>query len=44
MGFRPASLLPASLAGPMVALDRATRALAPLTALRAVLVWVRAGP
>jgi SAM-dependent methyltransferase len=44
LGFRPASLLPASLARPMAALDRATRALAPLTALRAVLVWVKAAP
>jgi len=44
LGFRPASLLPASLAGPMAALDRATRALAPLTALRAVLVWDKAAP
>lgn len=44
LGFRPASLLPASLAGPMTALDRATRALAPLTALRALLVWEKAAP
>ncbi len=42
LGFRPASLLPAPLAGPMAALDRATRWLAPLTALRAVLVWENA--
>jgi SAM-dependent methyltransferase len=42
LGFRPASLLPASLAGPMAALDRATRVLAPLTALRALLFWNRA--
>jgi SAM-dependent methyltransferase len=44
LGFRPRSLLPASLAGPMAALDRATRSLAPLTALRAVLVWDKAAP
>jgi SAM-dependent methyltransferase len=42
LGFRPLSLLPSFLAGPMSALDRATRALAPLTALRAVLVWEKA--
>jgi SAM-dependent methyltransferase len=42
LGFRPLSLLPASLAGPMAALDRATRGVAPLTALRAVLVWDKA--
>ena len=39
LGFRPASLLPAPLAGPLVALDRASRPLAPLTALRALLTW-----
>ena len=44
LGFRPASLLPASLAEPMVALDRATRTLAPFTAMRAVLVWDKAAP
>ena len=44
LGFRPASLLPASLTGPVAALDRATRWLAPLTALRAVIVWEKAGP
>ncbi len=42
LGFRPGSLLPSFLAGPMCALDRATRALAPLTALRAILVWEKA--
>jgi SAM-dependent methyltransferase len=44
LGFRPASLLPAPLAGPMAALDRATRWLAPLTALRALIVWEKAAP
>lgn len=42
LGFRPGSLLPVSLVGPMAALDRATRGLAPLTALRALLVWEKA--
>ena len=39
LGFRPASLLPAGCAPALVAADRATRPLAPLTALRAVLTW-----
>jgi SAM-dependent methyltransferase len=39
LGFRPASLLPVSLAGPTAALDRLTRPLAPLAALRAELLW-----
>jgi SAM-dependent methyltransferase len=43
LGFRPASLLPAGLVAPMMAADRSTAALAPLTALRAVLSWER-GP
>jgi SAM-dependent methyltransferase len=42
LGFRPASLLPARLTAPAMALDRATSPLAPLTALRAVLSWERA--
>jgi SAM-dependent methyltransferase len=42
LGFRPASLLPARLAGPMRALDRATRPLAAFTALRALVTWSRA--
>jgi SAM-dependent methyltransferase len=42
LGFRPASLLPAPLAGPLLALDRASRPLAPLTALRALLTWEKA--
>jgi SAM-dependent methyltransferase len=42
LGFRPASLLPARLTAPAMALDRATSFLAPLTALRAVLSWERA--
>ena len=39
LGFRPASLLPAGAAPALVAADRATQPLAPLTALRAVLTW-----
>jgi hypothetical protein len=39
LGFRPASLLPARAAPALVAADRATQPLAPLTALRAVLTW-----
>jgi len=42
LGFRPASLLPAGLAAPAMALDRAASPLAPFTALRAVLTWERA--
>ncbi len=42
LGFRPASLLPAPLVGPLLALDRRTVPLAPLTALRALLVWDKA--
>ena len=42
LGFRPRSLLPARLAGKVMALDRATRPLAPLTALRALLTWEKA--
>jgi SAM-dependent methyltransferase len=42
LGFRPASLLPAPLAGPLLALDRASRPLAPLAALRALLTWEKA--
>jgi len=39
LGFRPASLLPEGSAPALIAADRATRPLAPLTALRAVLTW-----
>lgn len=39
LGFRPGSLLPGPLVTPLLALDRAARPLAPLTALRAVLTW-----
>ena len=39
LGFRQASLLPIGLAGAVQRIDRLTRALAPLTALRAFLVW-----
>jgi hypothetical protein len=39
LGFRERSLLPPGLTGPLLALDRWTRPLAPLTALRALLVW-----
>jgi SAM-dependent methyltransferase len=42
LGFRPASLLPAPLAGPLLALDRASRPLAPVAALRALLTWEKA--
>ena len=42
LGFRPVSLLPVPLAGPLMAFDRATRPLAPLTALRALLTWEKA--
>jgi SAM-dependent methyltransferase len=42
LGFRPSSLLPAPLAGPMAALDRLTHPLAPLAALRAELAWEKA--
>jgi SAM-dependent methyltransferase len=42
LGFRPASLLPLSLARPVMAVDRATQPIAHLTALRAVLTWDRA--
>jgi len=45
LGFRPASLLPRPLVGPLLALDRWAAPLAPLTALRAILVWHRSsGP
>jgi SAM-dependent methyltransferase len=39
LGFRRASLLPAGIAPSIVAADRATQPLVPLTALRAVLTW-----
>jgi len=39
LGFRPVSLLPEGVAPALVAADRATRPLAPLTALRALLTW-----
>ena len=42
LGFRPGSLLPARLAGPIVALDRSAHPLARLTALRALLTWEKA--
>jgi SAM-dependent methyltransferase len=42
LGFRPASLLPAPLAGPLLALDRATGAVAGFTGLRALLRFARA--
>ncbi len=42
LGFRPASLLPAPLAGATRVLDRATRPIALLTALRATLTWTKA--
>ena len=39
LGFRQASLLPVGLAGAVQRFDRWSGALAPLTALRAFLVW-----
>jgi SAM-dependent methyltransferase len=39
LGFRPGSLLPLPLARPFAAVDRWSAPIAPLTALRAVLVW-----
>jgi SAM-dependent methyltransferase len=41
LGFRPVSLLPLGLAGPLAALDRLTAPLAPWLGLRAALVWRR---
>lgn len=41
LGFRPRSLLPVALAPFLLAADRLTRALAPLTAMRGSLVWRR---
>jgi len=41
LGFREASLLPSFLVGPLLALDRVTGPLAPLTAMRALVVWER---
>jgi SAM-dependent methyltransferase len=43
LGFRPASLLPLALARPAMALDRAATPVSALVALRAELVWERAG-
>jgi SAM-dependent methyltransferase len=42
LGFRPGSLLPKGLAPLARRIDDATRALAPLTAMRALVVWERA--
>lgn len=42
LGFRPASLLPGPLVGPLLLFDRACERLSPITALRAVLTWERA--
>jgi SAM-dependent methyltransferase len=39
LGFRERSLLPPDLVRPLTLLDRLTRPLTPLTALRALLVW-----
>jgi len=41
LGYSRASLLPAPLLGPLMALDRWTAPLAPLLALRAFVVWAR---
>jgi SAM-dependent methyltransferase len=42
LGFRSRSLLPGALVGAATAIDRATGPVAPLTALRAALTWVKA--
>jgi SAM-dependent methyltransferase len=42
LGFREASLAPAFLAQPLIALDRVTAPLAPLLGLRVLAVWERA--
>jgi SAM-dependent methyltransferase len=39
LGFREASLLPRPLVRPLLLVDRLTRPLTPLTAIRALLVW-----
>jgi len=41
LGFRPASLLPTPLVGPLLLLDRVSGWLAPLTGLRVILCWER---
>ena len=41
LGFKPATLLPGSLARPLLALDRAAQAFAPWLGLRAFVVWER---
>ena len=41
LGYSEASLLPAPLVGPLLALDRSTAPLAPLLALRGFVVWER---
>ena len=43
LGFRPASLLPTWLAGPLLGVDRVLEPLSALLAFRALLVWRRAG-
>ncbi len=42
LGFKPGSLLPAPLVAPLVALDRWSAPLAPLLALRGLVVWTAA--
>jgi hypothetical protein len=42
LGFRPGSLLPVSLVPLTAMVDRITRPLAPLTAMRAMIVWDKA--
>jgi SAM-dependent methyltransferase len=44
LGFRKQSLLPAGVAAGAIRIDRWTRGLAPLLALRAVAVWMRRAP
>lgn len=43
LGFRPGSLLPGPLVAPLLAADRWTQPLAALLALRALMVWQKAG-
>jgi SAM-dependent methyltransferase len=44
LGFKPRSLLPAALVGPLTAFDRWSAALAPLLALRGLVVWEKPCP
>jgi len=42
LGFKRGTILPSPLVGPLLALDRGARALAPWVGLRALVVWERA--